>query len=363
MTSHRALIVLGVLAWAASAQAQAITRSHPVGIEIEGEAHPSRVYIRFASELYEQPFEPWAAQPKDDAARAFVALVQAIGRRDVPAARALLDMTRASMTSEQMVESLHAMGSGWSRAVVVARAEVDDQTVFFWRTPRPDGPATGAFALRDRGGDRGYIARLVTASTPTLALMNDALDRYGRDKSDFRPLDRVAVGFGVPLSTDGRVLLEFDGALLDFEPLAEPAPSDAVLGLYQQGVMALAAGDWAGFASLYTPKSKAKIEGWLQNQGRDPRARETAAALIAKSTRVVFAMELGPVGKLLFVAQGETSDPTAHPVRRVMAAATPTGPKLTNYFMNYQFGATLHLSPLWPKEAGPLLSVLARAKR
>lgn len=361
MTRHLALIALGLLVCTASAHAQTATRSHPVAVKIEGEVHPSRVYVRFASELYEQPFEAWAARPKDEAATAFVALVQAIGRRDVAAARPLLDLSKTSMTGEQFVAELHAMGSGWNRAVIVARAEVDDQVVFFWRTPRADGPATGAFALRQRSGR--YIARLVTGSMPTLALMNDALDHFGRDKSDFAPLDRASTDYGVPMSADGRVLLEFDGEPLDFVPLASPTPNDAVLGLYQQSVVALAAGDWQGFASLYTPASQSKITGWLQNQGRDPRARETAAALIAKGTRVVFVMDLGPVGRMLLVAQGEGSDPTAHPLRRVMVTATPSGPKLTNYFMNYQLGATLHLSPLWPKEAGPLLAVLARAKR
>lgn len=378
MTSHRALwafVRQASAAWAFAvlasavlltasagvASAQLVPRSHPVGVKFEGEVHASRVYLRFASELYEEPFVQWSRRTRDEPAAAFVALVRAVQARNVEAFRPLVDVSQMSVTSKDLLTEVHSMGAGFGQMVVVARAVVGDQVVFFWRTPRPDGPATGAFAFSPRGGR--WVAQLVTGAMPAVGLMNDALDYYGRQPSVFRPLDRSGSEYSVPMTPDGTVQLEFNGRALDFAPLEASGPVDDLTAAYHYGVLALAADDWAGFAALHTPASKLKIEGWLANQGRDPRARDTLAAMLAKDTRVFFVMDLGPPGAMLLVAQGGVGDAASRPVRRVMVASTASGPRLTNYFMNYQFGVSLEVSPLWPKEAGPLQALLARSKR
>ncbi|MCB9542471.1 MAG: hypothetical protein H6703_08495 [Myxococcales bacterium] len=367
MTPRRVSVALAagwalvVLLCAGPAAAQAVARSHPVGVKFDGELHASRMHVRFASELFEQDFKPWSARRQDGAGAAFVALIRSVQRRDVPAARAVLDLAATRASVERLVSELGEMGGEFARMEVVARARVEGDEVFFWRTPRPDGWATGAFAFRQVNG--AWKGRLVTSQMPALSLMTDAYDYYGREKSAFMPRAVSGNGYAVPLAADGSVLLEFDGTPVDFAPLEGGSPVSEATALYQQGVMMLAAVDWVGFASLHTAVSKAKIEGWLANEGRDPRAREVGAALLARGVRVVFEVDLGPAGAMLLVAQGEGADPGGYPVKRVMVANTASGPRLTNHFMTYQLGLTLMRSPLWPKEAGPLLALLARSKR
>lgn len=364
MTPHRALaalVALSALLLAGPVAAQVVTRSHPVAVKFEGEVHKSRLHVRFASELFEQDFKLWSARPQDPAGQAFVALIRAVQRRDVPAARAVLDLGATRASAERLVSELAAMGSEFARLEVVARARVEDDVVFFWRTPRPDGWATGGLAFRVING--AWKGRLVTSQMPTLSLMSDAYYWYGKSRSEFAPVADRVNGYSVPLAADGSVQLEFDGTPLDFVPLGNNTPVSEATAVYQQALLLLTAGDWAGFAALYTPASKAKIETWLGNEGRDPRARVTAAALLTKGTRVVFEIDLGPPGTLLLVAQGEAPDIGAYPVQRVMVQNTPQGPRLTNYFMTYQLGLTLMRSPFWPKEAGPLQALLARSKR
>lgn len=370
MSMSRTLLIAAALALsatalgAAPAGAQTVTQSYPVGVKFDGRLVASRVFVRFPATPIAAPFADFARRTPDPAAAAFVALVQAAKAGDVAAGRAVLDLTaHGPAPTATVLESIAGLAGGWDRAEVVARFAVDDSQVFVFRAPRAKAPpASGALAFRQQNG--AWKGRIVTSREPAISLVVDAYDNHGAAPSEFAPLPQTRTEYAIPLSADDAVWLEFDGRQLDFAPLApDAAPSSDATALYQQAALALARVDWPAFAALHTPESQAKIEGWLANQGRDPRARATAAALIARDTRVVFEMDLGPEGVMLLYGQGEQVAPAEQALKRVMIARTADGLRLTSYFMTYQFGLTLMRSPRWPKRVGELTALLERAKR
>ncbi len=357
-----ALLSVGLMA---SADArQQVTRSHPVAVKFDGAPTPTHVFVRFTSTPIDQAFTTWSARGDlDPPARAFARLVKAAVAGDVAAGRPVLDLRHTGRaTTEVALGYIGGMAGGWRDAHIVARFVVDGSHVFVFRSQRADGPATGGMAFDAVGG--AWKGRVMTSQEPARSLVVDAFRNQARDPSLFAPLPTTRTGYAIPLSQDEAVWLEFDGQVVDFAPLApSAAPTSDATALYQQAMLALARIDWPAFAALHTDGSKGKIEGWLQNEGRDPRARRTAAALIAEGTRVVFEMDLGPAGAALFYAQGDQTTPAEQPLKHVKVARTLQGLRLTSYFMTAQFGLTLMRSPRWPKRAGDFKALLERSKR
>lgn len=349
---------------ASGAAAQAITRSHPVGMKFDGELVSTRVFVRFTATPIDQDFTSWSRQASLDApARAFARLVRAATAGDVVAGRPALDLRQSGRApTETVLRAIGGMAGGWQDARIVARFVVDGSHVFVFQSQRPDGPAVGGMAFDLVNGV--WKGRVMTSREPARSLVVDAFSNLASSPSEFAPLPQTRTAYAIPLSQDGSVTLEFDGQEVDFAPMdSKAAQTSDATALYRQAVLALARDDWSAFAGLHTAASKAKIEGWLQNEGRDPRARTTAAALIAKDTRVVFEMDLGPAGSLLLYAQGDQTAPPEQPIKQVKVARTADGLQLTSYFMSYQFDLTLMRSPRWPKRAGELKDLLARSKR
>lgn len=346
----------------ADAMAQAVTRSYPVGVKFDGELFASRVFVRFSAQPIGERFDDFAGRTLDGPAKAFVRLVRAARADDVAAARPNLDLAVPGQgPSAEVLKGIAGLGGGWDRADIVARYTVDGSTVFAFRADRAEGPATGGMAFRQQNGV--WKGRILTSRDPALSLIIDALHNNGRQPTAFAPVDRAPTAYAIPISRDDSVWLEFDGQIVDFDPMdSRAAPTSEATALYQQAMLTLAAGNWTGFASMHSPGSQAKIEGWLANQGRDPRASKAAAGLITQNTRVLFEMDLGP-GVMLLYAQGDQVADPDKPIKKVMVARTRGGLVLTNYYMTYQFGLTLMRSPRWPKRAGELLDLLARSKR
>lgn len=358
MVAATAALTLGGVA-----SAQTVTRSHPVGMMFDGVRVPTNVFVRFSMTPIDKPFEAWRQGNLDPPAAAFVRLVRAATAADVVAGRPVVDLRFTGRASTpQVLQAIAGMAGGWQRAQIVGRFVVDGSHVFVFRSEREDGPATGGMAFDDVNGR--WKGRILTSQEPARSLIVDALHNEGQSPSEFAPVPQTRTDFAVPLSADESVWLEFDGQIIDFEPLDDrQAPTSEATALYRQAVLALKGGDWAGFANLYTPDSKAKIEGWLANQGRDPRARETAAELWALDTRVVFEMDIGRLGAVLLYAQGDQTEKDQQAVKRVMVARARDGLMLSNYYKSYQFGLTLLRSPRWPKRAGELRALLERSKR
>lgn len=356
-------LVAGGLLSASIASAQTVTRSYPVGMKFDGVLVPTRVYVRFPSTPIGDRYETWRRKALDPAGQAFVRLVQAARANDLDAGRPVVDLRHTGRApTADVLKAIGGMAGGWGEATVVARYTVDGSTVFVFRSQREDGPATGGLAFEQVGGV--WKGRILSSQEPARFLLVDAFHNNGRSPTEFAPVERTRTAYAIPLSADDTVWLEFDGAVMNYAPLDDTvAPSSPATALYQQAVLALKRDDWSGFAALYTPDSRAKIEAWLANQGRDPRARETAGKLWALDTRVVFEMDIGPLGAVLLYAQGDQVEPDQQAIKRVMVARAREGLLLSNYYKTYQFGLTLMRSPRWPKRAGELEELLQRSKR
>ncbi len=358
-----ALALVGLaLPGVAAAQAE-VTASYPVAMKFDGIKVPTRVYVRFPSTPIGEAYEAWRRKTLDPPAAAFVQLVQAARAGDLQQGRAALDLrsTGRSPTAD-VLRAIGGMAGGWARATIVARYVVDGVHVFVFQSQREGKLATGGIAVEQLTG--GWKARVLTSQEPVRSLIVGAFADQANGPSEFAALPQTRTAYAVPLSADDRVSLEFDGQIVDYDPTDDKvAPGSPAMALYQQGVLALQRGDWQTFAALHTPKSKDKIEAWLANQGRDPAARETAAKLWALDTRVVFEMDIGPLGSVLVYAQGDQVEPDQQALKRVMIARAREGLLLSNYYMTYQFGLTLMRSPRWPKRAGDFRALLERSKR
>lgn len=350
-------------AWVTAAHAAPETSSHPIGVYFDDEPRPTTAYLRFTAERYDLAVADYARRDTDPAAQAFVALIDALRRKDVDAARPLLDPRGLGEATPAWLVGFLAEGWGGLRAVqVLARmpwkAGGEAAEVFVFRVPSADGPWVRSLVFRRYMGR--WQGRLVTATDPVLALINDTLTHAARAPSAFRALPVSGARYGVPLDPSGAVTFEFAGQMSRFDPVDGAASTEAT-ALFQQGMRLLAAGEWDAYAALHTPMSAAKIRQGVARQA--PEVRAKSGPLFSQFVEVLFEMDLGPAGAIVWYGQGNLPDLAERSVKAAFVARTPQGLRLTNFLREYQLSQTLTLAEGWPTDVGGFVAVIDRADR
>lgn len=360
--SMLALLALAALALPAAAAAQAVTRSHPLPVDLDDRTAPGQLWIRFTETVYEEPFEAFARRTPDPAARAFVETVRALARKDAEAARPRL-VLRHGAPLATLVDVIHGAFNRFEDLTVINRVAVGERQVFYLRLPGADGrPVTQGMWFAPVGDTwKGWI---VESPDPAELLIREALDATAREPSRFAPVTEAPAGFRFPADTaDGaaaRVWVEMAGTLADFDAYdPAQAPFSPASALFRQAMLELTRSDWAAFQQHFTPRSAERIGQWVAAQ--PPEVLDTAKSMPALSLRVLLEIPLADGGAWLYYSQGMGPEHADDPVRVARAAGDGRGGLwLSSYKKRDLVLKSIARLPGFPDQRGPFLAFMQK---
>jgi hypothetical protein len=277
---HRIIIIAATML-TFGADADFVTRSHPLTVDVEGTSVLSTLYLRFQVEEYGQPFEEFAKGDHDAHEAAFVAFVRALQsndravaeklyRRPVRAASQDLPATVSELSAADAVIAYRKAFGGMKDIHVVSRVQVGSKQLFVWQSN--DGVSRSRNAFVVHGPADGLSVHGVTSNDPVAVLIvYDVMEAMRQRPANYRSVGALSTAFEVPLPSDGaQVALQFDGLLPGTDvdggrrTASESGDSSAeVERLFAETADALRVGARDRFLSRFTTASGMKMKQYL----------------------------------------------------------------------------------------------------
>jgi hypothetical protein len=254
--------------------------SIPLPIVIEGKPIPSKMYLKVEMKSYNEPFDEFAAGPRDKAEAMFVKAVQAVRKNDAAVFGSVWtppDQMKSIGGQPRVVKMADNGPDGWmkvirsmfdfSKLTVVAEVLAGQDTMFIWDSETKNGIVRRSMYV---GLDRSGNLRLSApgGNNPVDDLLQNAFVAAQAAPDSYKALPGINLRYQFLLPLAGKldggphpVLFEFDGSTFDFplndEKVKAPTP---LLDFLRTAHSALKSGMYEAYASFFTPNSQEKVK-------------------------------------------------------------------------------------------------------
>lgn len=253
-----------------------VTRTYPLGIDIEGQYFQSSIFLRLQVKDYNMPFAEFAKGEHDAYESTFISFITALRENDAARTAKLLQPERRAATAAapkpehspaDVLRAYRAAFDAMKDIVVVAQILDGSKHLFIWDAGSGADAARRAFAVESDGD--ALAVREVTSHDPVaVIILANVMTAMRQNPAAYQSPAARSTKFEYALPAGGdSVVMQFGGNVVDIAParltaaaVSATGSSSDVLRAYAETAEALRVHATDQFLAHFTPRSAKRVK-------------------------------------------------------------------------------------------------------